>query len=271
MSEFVDSVALGVLQGLTEFLPVSSSGHLQALKTMQDSPELASKTLDIFLHFATLLAVFLVFRRDFVQLARGCFGGGEPRRRLLLVLVGAVPAGVVGLIIKKFDLLEGLETSFPYLVPICWLLTAGALWSLRKQVDGAREIDLKLALWVGCWQALAILPGVSRSGITIVSALWLGCRRESAATFSFLTATPLILGATVLEILDVFGSEGTGMAAGSVWPYLAGGVAAFVTGLGALVLLLRMLRGGALHRWAFYLVPVAVAYTAWLLLRNGGA
>lgn len=267
----VEAIVLGILQGLTEFLPVSSSGHLQALKTLQQSADLESKTLDIFLHFATLLAVFLVFRRDFLVLMRGLLGGGEPRRQLLLVILGAVPAGLVGLVVKKLDLLENWTISFPYLVPICWLGTAAALWSLRgvgrSEADAGRPIDVKLALCIGCWQALAILPGISRSGITIVSALWLGARRESAATFSFLTATPLILGATVLEIVDVFGPDGEGMAADAWATYFAGGAVAFITGWGALVLLLRMLRGGALHRWAYYLVPVAIAYGSWLLLR----
>lgn len=261
--ELWEALFMGVLQGLTEFLPVSSSGHLQAMKALGGSPLLEDLTLDVLLHMATLLAVILVFRSDFKRLLGGLFQGGEGRRWCWLVVVGAIPGGLAGLLAK--DWIEHLGARLPWLLPVCWLGTALALVSLRwiDREPGTRAMTIRAALWVGCWQAVALLPGVSRSGITIVAALWLGRRRDEAATFSFLIATPLILGATLLTGIELAGSESSHRP--SWGAILVGGLAAFVTGWAALRLLLRMLHRGALHRWAFYLIPLAIAYGSWLL------
>ncbi|MCA8961498.1 MAG: undecaprenyl-diphosphate phosphatase [Planctomycetes bacterium] len=258
-----DEMLLGAIQGLTEFLPVSSSGHLQAGERWLDSPLARDLSFDVFVHLATLVAVLWVFRRDFALLVRSVFEPGSEHRRLLgSVIVGAVPAGIVGLLLK--DVIESLPSRWPYLVAVCWLVTAASLYSLRF---GHREtrpsVTLPAALWIGAFQAVALLPGISRSGITICAALWIGCRREDAARFSFLCATPLIAGAAGLELFEVYRAGGP--PAGATWTgYLIGGGVALITGYIALTILLRMLKAGALHYWAYYLVVVAGVYSGWL-------
>lgn len=272
LGEVGESLLLGVVQGLTEFLPVSSSGHLLGLKALLGSSNLGDQTLDVFLHFATLIAVFLVFRSEFARLFRGLFRGGSERALLVAVILAASPAGIVGLLAG--DWVETLGGRFPGLLPVCWLLSAAALLSLRRSTaspespPASREEDLqqpigvRAALWVGVWQVLALLPGVSRSGITIAAGIWCGLRREQAASFSFLCATPLILGATLLKTIDLV--QESSASAFPLSSYLLGGVVAFFTGWGALIVLLRMLRGGSLHYWAYYLIPAALAYALWL-------
>lgn len=264
-SVVIESIVLGVVQGLTEFLPISSSGHLVAMKMVLGSPLIEDQTLDVFLHFATLLAVFLVFRGEFVRLFRGVFQGGADRRFVVAVTLGAIPAGVVGWLAR--DGIEGVGERYPFVVSAGWLFTALALWTLRKQkpdLDAsapATRLTPGVAVWVGLWQVLALLPGVSRSGSTIAAGVWGGLRRDEAASFSFLCGSPLILGATLLKVLDVVREP---PAAGvPVVAFLVGGLVAFATGLLALRFLLRSLRTGSLHYWAYYLVPLAVAYEIW--------
>lgn len=259
MDRLAESLALAVLQGLTEFLPVSSSGHLQALKRLTGSELAGDISLDVILHFATLLAVVVVYRREWARVVSGLWRGGEPRRDLMLVAVGVVPAGIVGLLLA--DRIELLPTRAPYLLPVCWGAMGLALLGSRGRGDGERTIGPRAALWIGAWQALALLPGVSRSGITILAALWIGVRREDAARYSFLIAAPLIAGATVLELPEIFSGEGVGAAPGVL---AIAFVVAFGVGYGALLLLLRMLRGGNLHWWGIYLLVIAAAFAAWV-------
>ncbi len=263
MIPYGEELLLGAIQGLTEFLPVSSSGHLHALEHWLDSPLAQDLSFDILVHFATLIAVVWVFRRDFRRLIASVFNGDPDQRRLLIaVVVGAVPAGVVGLLLK--DSIEEWPLQWPYLVSVCWLVTAGALFTLRRPPEETKpNVTITIALWIGAFQAIALLPGISRSGITICAALWMGCKREEAARFSFLCATPLIAGATVLQVYEVI--QDGGLPDGSTWTgYLVGGVTALVTGYFALTLLLKMLKSGSLHVWAYYLVPASALYAAWL-------
>ena len=265
MNTYIEAILLGVLQGISEFLPISSSGHLQALKEVLGSTELGDQALDVFLHFATLLAVLIIFRGEFLRLIRGLWTPGKDRQLLFYVIVGAIPAGLAGLLLKKlvFDPYPDILT--PY-IGVFWLITAGVLWTLRKPSAGdvGDGVNMKTAVWIGCWQILALLPGISRSGITIAAALWRGTRRDEAATFSFLMATPLILGATLLEVLNLRDVIEAGeFPKERLWAYGVGSLVAFVTGVFALLVLLKMLRTGLLHWWAYYLAPVAVLYSGW--------
>jgi len=265
MIPYRDEVILGIVQGLTEFLPVSSSGHLAALEIWLESPLAHDLTFDIFVHFATVLAVVVVFRKDFVFLFKGLSPGGrearEARHLAGLLLIGAVPAGVVGLLAQ--DPIARVPTLFPHAISLAWLLTAGALLSLKAIKPGRpeRALDARAAMWIGCMQIFALLPGVSRSGFTIVAALWWGLGARDAARFSFLCATPLILGATAKTLLELWSrSEGVVVPTG----FWVGGIAAALTGYLALLLLLGMLRKGALHWWAGYLLIAAASYSGWL-------
>lgn len=264
MNDLWLALGLAVLQGLTEFLPVSSSGHLQALKQVSGSSLSADLTLDILLHFATLLAVFVVYRRDYLRVLSGVWKGGEARRELGLVLLGTIPAGIVGVIFK--DRIEALPETHPYLLPLCWAAMGIALLGERGRMRGDRAIDVRAALWIGCWQAVAILPGISRSGTTILAALWFGVGREAAARYSFLVAAPLILGATALEVPGLVTGEGIAMAPAILAAAFA---VAFLVGLAALGLLLRLLRRGRLHWFGPYVLLVAAAFTLWLRFGRG--
>ena len=270
MQNWGETIALAILQGLTEFLPVSSSGHLEGWKRLSDSELRGDITLDIILHFATLLAVLIVYRAEVIRLLGGIFRAGTARRDLGLVIVGTVPAGLVGLLAK--DSIESFSLSTPMLLPICWAGCGLALLSSKRALgrsesgepeDGsfsAAGIGLPAAIWIGVWQSVALLPGVSRSGITIVSALWIGVRREAAARFSFLIAAPLIAGASLLELRDLFSGEGEVQLSASL---LVGFVTAFFVGWGALLLLLRLLEGGRLYLWGFYLLALAIFFGVW--------
>lgn len=264
MSDFALAIGLAIVQGLTEFLPVSSSGHLLALKRVSGSPLATDLSIDILLHFATLLAVLVVYRRDFLRVASGVWRAGEPRRELGLVVLGTIPAGIAGLIFE--DRIERLAETAPALLPLCWAAMGVALLSERGRIRGDRPVGIGAALWIGCFQAVAILPGISRSGTTILAALWFGVGREAAARYSFIIAAPLIVGATALEIPDLVAGEGV---ASAPWTLAAAFVTAFLVGLAALRMLLRLLRRGRLHWFGPYLLAVAGAFTLWLRFGAG--
>lgn len=199
----LDILLLAVVQGLTEFLPVSSSGHLVLLQHLLGSRE-GDLFLDVVLHVGTLGSVLLVYRREVRRLLRL----DRPARGYVLALaVGTLPAVAVGLLLK--DLIESAFAS-PVYAAVGLLLTGGLLLSTRVARAGQdlpepwepRPVPVRTSLLVGCAQALAICPGISRSGATIASSLWLGLGRAEAARFSFLLSVPAIAGALVLQLLD---------------------------------------------------------------------
>lgn len=214
---------LAILQGLTEFLPVSSSGHLVLARSYLPGGErLASDArVEVLLHVGTLLAVLFFYRREVLALMAGALGRGpEPgaQRRLLgLLVLGSVPAAVIGL-----GLEHQIEAIFaaPVYAAAFLLVTGTFLWLSRRLPDGRLELpDLsaRTALLIGCVQALAILPGISRSGSTIVAGLALGLSSPAAATYSFLLSIPAVGGAILLrggDLLDFCGTEPLAAAVG---------------------------------------------------------
>lgn len=199
----LDILLLAVVQGLTEFLPVSSSGHLVLLQDLMGSRE-GDLFLDIVLHMGTLGSVLLVYRREVRRLLR-C---DPPALGYVLALaVGTLPAVAVGLTLK--DVVEAVFEA-PVFAAAGLLVTGGLLLSTRAARAGEdlagrwepRPVPLTKSLLVGCAQALAICPGISRSGATIATSLWLGLGRAEAARFSFLLSVPAIAGALVLHLLD---------------------------------------------------------------------
>lgn len=259
--DLLQIIVLAIVQGVTEFLPVSSSGHLVIVEDWLahrgPADQQAELTLNIFLHLGTLLAVLVFYFRPIVRLLT------EDRRVIGLLLVGTLPAVVVGLSIKK--LMPELVTNS--LLSGCLLPVTGLilLVSARLPEGGIdyRNMSCAKALWIGIAQACAVLPGISRSGLTIVAGLSLGLRREAAATFSFLLAIPVIGGAGILEGCDLLQSGKLGIQA----TQLAIGVAvAMVVGLLALAWLLRWLRQGRLYLFAWWCFAVGAAVIAWHLL-----
>lgn len=264
----LQDIVLGVVQGLTEFLPVSSSGHLVVVPAIfgWDQPSL---TFDLVLHVGTLLAVLVAFRRDLWALAVGLFGGGpDPRRARItigLLALGSVPAALVGLTLESFfeDLFErpGWAVGF-------WVVTALVILGaehvgdrLAAAGDAGKPIGARRALGIGAAQAAAITPGLSRSGLTISAGLVSGVTREEATRFSFLLAIPAIIGATALQIPDVTGGEFEFTAS-----VFAGFVAAAVSGYLAVVYLLRYVRTHSLRPFAVYLLIAAPVCGAILAL-----
>ncbi len=255
----LQSVFLGALQGVAEFLPVSSSGHLvvtRSIMNLQEIPQL----FDIILHFATLLVVLIVFRKTIIRLITVLFrfvsrhSVDEDRGDLRLigvVLLGSVFTAVLGLGIEKLDV-----GAHPRLVSILFLVTAAILILSRFAVGSRdyRELGVKDGIITGIAQGLAVLPGISRSGMTISVALGLKMDRSRAGEFSFILSIPAIVGALLLELKDF--DELVSMIPPLV--LITGFISAFAVGMISLILLLRLIRGGKLYLFSIYLIPLGI-------------
>ncbi len=257
---FIDLCVLAIVQGLTEFLPVSSSGHLVLARTLLDVNVENPLVVDVALHVGTLLAVVAVYRHDVKELFFTTlrFPGVLLRRQeldassrmLVALLIGTVPAAIVGITLENWiedHLARILPVGLALLATSLLLLTAnrGGTWG-----TGKNEIGLGLAFLIGCAQAIAIMPGCSRSGWTIAIAMILGVEARMGAKFSFLLALPAIGGAALLQILRLSsGSASTNFD----WVELGGGILlSALTGYAACKLLLLVLRRGALRWFAAY-------------------
>lgn len=247
---------LGVIQGLTEFLPVSSSGHLVIVEALLNGNESAPDGLlvNVMLHGGTLAAILLVYWNRIWRLL------GQDRRGIGLLIVGTLPAVVVGLPLKLFfpELLAS-----PLLSGMMLVATGAMLLASTRLPVGETDFPhmrYRDAFRIGCFQAAAIMPGISRSGATIVAGLMSGLRRDAAATFSFLLAIPVIGGATLLELADLAIGGGNSTA---VFLLVSGAITSFVVGYLALRWLLIWLRRGRLHYFAFWCIPVGLAVIVW--------
>lgn len=256
---FFEAVVLGLVQGLTEFLPVSSSGHLVLFQDLLGLAE-PGVTLEVLLHFGTLLSIFWVFGKDFWELLR--FPRDAVQRRFLLLLaIGVIPAAVVGYFLSDY-----FETLFKstLVVGVMLLVTGGLLKLLTILPEGKKEIQGmkgRDALWIGVFQALAIMPGISRSGSTITAALWRGLDRVTAVRYSFMLAAPVILGATVNEVGHMVTA---GIEHSMIHLYLVGGLVAFASGVFAIKLFISLLKRQkfiyfAYYCWAVGSVAIAVS------------
>ncbi len=243
---------LAVIQGIAEFLPISSSGHLVIVgRLLGDTGE--SATTEIILHTGTLASILVVFWRRILSLL------STDRRVIGLLIVGTIPAGVIGVLIKTQA--EWIIKS-PLLAGCMLLVTAALLvimWRLPKADGSYGEMSYAKAFIVGCFQACAILPGLSRSGSTIVGGRWMGLKTDDAVTFSFLLAIPAILGATVLELKDLVEDGISGEAAGTL---AAGALISFVVGIFALKWLIRWASQDRLHWFAYWCAPVGLIVIA---------
>jgi len=270
---YVQAVVLGIVQGLTEFLPISSSGHLIVVPALLgwDDPFISSLAFGVMLHMATLLALLVFFRADWLRLVPAWFASigdrsidGDPDRRLAwLLLISTIPAVIAGLLLNDL-----IETAFrePRLVALTLVAGAAILWLAEQAGSRTRRIaDLSTAgaLGIGAAQAIALVPGISRSGISISAGLFAGLDRESAARFSFLMATPITAGAGLYEVRKlVTGEAGVSVDAGLL---VAGMIASLVAGLLAIAVLLRFLRTHPTTIFVVYrILLAAVILIAWL-------
>ncbi|MEE8363642.1 MAG: undecaprenyl-diphosphate phosphatase [Dehalococcoidia bacterium] len=268
---FVEAIVLGIVQGLTEFLPISSTGHLVLASWLLDWDD-PGLELDVTVHAGTLAAVLLYFRREWAAMARGVLSGGavtEPgpagdswnqRRMLVLLAIGTVPLGIVGLITYE-QLGGGLRTP----TSVGWLLMGTGVALAVGELFGRRlrrlgDLGVRDAGAVGLAQALAVLPGVSRSGVTIVAGLLGNMTRETAARFSFLLATPAILGASVVQAGDWWVGRAT---ADLEWgPLAVAAVMSFVASLAAIRGLMTLLQRGSLRPFVAYCLVAGAAVVA---------
>lgn len=263
-----DAILLGVIQGLTEFLPVSSDGHL-ALAQLWLGWTREPLTMTVMLHAGTLGVVIGFFRRELgqaaggavrgiVALARGSGGkvlAEDPGARLaLMVLVATIPTGVIGLALERPT--EALAQR-PLAVAGFLALSGIAVAATRLFGVGSRKVNVTTALAIGAVQGLAVLPGLSRSATTISLALGLGVDREEAARFSFVASVPAVAGAVVLKLAEVFESGVDEPA-----PYLVGVLVAALTGWFAVKLLYRLVKRGQFWYFALYLFPLSLAVAA---------
>lgn len=262
MNETLAAAILGVVQGLTEFLPVSSSGHLVLMQSWL--PVVGDPiAFDLILHLGTLLPVLWVYQGDVRSVVQDALSGQGPLlqrrgvRLLALVVVGSVPTAAIGLALE--DVFEHLFAT-PVAVGVALLLTGTALFATRFAPQGTINVSgmtWRQAVAIGFAQGLAITPGISRSGSTIAAGLFLGIDRETAARFSFLLSVPAILGAFVLKARDL------DVATASPEPLVVGFVAAAVSGYLALRVLLRLVKTGDFSRFCWYLWPAGLAAIAW--------
>jgi undecaprenyl-diphosphatase len=273
MDTVVQALVMGIVQGLTEFLPVSSSGHLIIVPYLfgWHDPFIDSLAFSVMLHIGTLLALLIYFWADWVRLVPAGLAairdrslGNDPDRRLAwLLLAATIPAAVAGFLFS--DIIESNVREVG-LVALTLVVGAGILWLADRQgarSKGVADVSFPVAVGIGAAQALALVPGISRSGISISAARFAGLDREAAARFSFLMATPVTTGAAIFELRKlVTGEAGVDV---SVGPLVVGMVAAFLSGLLAIGALLRYVRTRSLNVFVWYRVALAgVVLVAWL-------
>jgi undecaprenyl-diphosphatase len=262
--EFVQAIILGIIQGITEFLPISSSGHLIVLPKLLGWSD-QGLALDAVLHLATALAIIVYFRTDWLRLVKS-WRKGESFRK---IVIASIPAALVGLIFG--DMIEALFRS-PWVVVVMLVVVAIVMWfveSTYAEVKVAKtadknspvvSVDWPEALIMGVAQTLALIPGTSRSGITISAGMWRNVSRVNAARFSFLLGVPVTLGAGLVKLPSLFSVSDTN------WLFVAvAAVTTFIVALGAIHWLLKFLQSHTLKPFAIYRVLLAIVVSVFLL------
>jgi len=259
MVSIIEAIFLGVIQGITEWLPVSSSGHLVLAQHYLGVTE--SIELDAFLHVATVLVVVAYFRNEVTAIlkeinkaAKKAVAGKKPEKTknlalAYLILVACIPTGLIGLGFKDF--LEDLYTNAAA-VSLALIVT-GVFLLASKREKKPIQLDWGAALIIGLAQGLAIVPGISRSGATIAAALFLGVRRKEAAKFSFLILLPAAFGGLLLE----GGAIAAGVATSPI-QFMAGFTASLLVGYASLNYLMKIIKQGRFHIFAYYVIPLGI-------------
>ena len=259
---WIEALVLGIIQGLTEFLPVSSSGHLELAKFILGDTSLPedSMLMTVVLHAATALSTIVVFRKDILEIIMGLiqFKWNDQTKFTLKIIISMIPAGIVGVFFN--DEIEALFGGRLMLVGSMLILTA----VLLLMADRAKTTDKGVGNWyaiiIGISQAIAIIPGISRSGATISTRVLLGIDRSKAARFSFLMVVPLILGAMAKDLM----SGEINYESSQMLPLIIGFIAAFITGIAACTWMIALVKKAKLSWFALYCFIVgviAIVYT----------
>ena len=271
MSE-IQALLLGILQGLTEYLPVSSSGHLTIASSLFGIDGESNLTFTIAVHVATVLSTLVILWREIVWLIRGIFDTNaslwnKERKYALAILVSMIPVGIVGVFFK--DQVETIFGSGLLIVGICLIITALLLtFSYYAKPRQKEEVGTKDAFIIGLAQAVAVLPGLSRSGSTIATGLLLGNDKAKLAQFSFLMVIPPILGEALLDVMKAM-KHGADAVAGdiSMTALAVGFIAAFISGCAACQWMVNIVKKGKLIYFAYYCVVIAVIAIAYSIMK----
>lgn len=268
MTDIIHALILGIVQGLTEFLPVSSSAHLNLFPWIFGW-ESISESFDVALHLGTLLAIVLFFWKDWIKLIKGGYEQTVKRKKTTegrmfwYIVLATIPAGILSLVLDKIaDKIIGNNLNLEMLIIAITLIIMGIVLYIvdlkSKETVRYERISLKQAVLIGISQAVAAaFPGVSRSGITMTVARKLGIDRESAAKFSFMLAAPITAAAVIFDIKDfVFGL-----------PFIIGVLASFIVGVIVIKFLLNYLKNGSFKIFAIYRVIIGIAVIAIYLIR----
>ncbi|EPR73226.1 Undecaprenyl-diphosphatase [Winogradskyella psychrotolerans RS-3] len=262
--EIIDAIILGIIQGLTEFLPVSSSGHLEIGKAILGDNSVPKESLlfTVVLHFATALSTMVIFRKDILQIIKGVlkFEWNEDLQFISKIALSMLPAVIVGVFFEEE--LEQLFNGNILLVGCMLIVTAILLFLADKAKDTQKKVTFSNAFIIGVSQAIAMLPGISRSGATISTSVLLGNDKTKAARFSFLMVVPLIFGKIAKDLL---GGELT-YDSSNITALSVGFIAAFVAGLFACTWMIALVKKSKLSYFAIYCVVVGVIAIIWSLV-----
>lgn len=254
--DYLDAIILGIVQGFTEFLPVSSSGHLEIGKVILGDTSLPEESLlfTVILHFATALSTIVVFRKDIIQIIGGIFKfeWNEETQFTLKIILSMMPAVIIGLLFEKE--LESFFGGSIAFVGAMLIVTAVLLWLADRSKNTGKPVTFKDSIIIGVAQAIAMLPGISRSGATISTSVLLGNDKTRAARFSFLMVVPLIFGKIAKDLLS--GDITTQSANLGVMG--VGFVAAFISGLIACTWMISLVKKSKLRYFSIYCVIVGV-------------
>ncbi|KJD31731.1 UDP-diphosphatase [Tamlana nanhaiensis] len=260
----IDAIILGIIQGLTEFLPVSSSGHLELGKAILGDNSVPEESLlfTVVLHFATALSTIVIFRKDILSLIKGAlqFKWNEDLQFIFKIGISMIPAVVVGLFFE--EQLEALFSGNILLVGCMLIVTAVLLYFADKAKDTNKKVSFANAFVIGVSQAIAMLPGISRSGATISTSVLLGNDKTKAARFSFLMVVPLIFGKIAKDVL----SGDISMESQNFTALSIGFVAAFVAGLFACTWMIALVKKSKLSYFAMYCAIVGIIAIAVALM-----
>ena len=268
--EIIKVIILGIVQGFTEFLPISSSGHLVLAAEILNYTE-EGIAFEVFVHFGTLLSVLIVFRNEIIKMISAPYrvwvrkeNDSEIKEFLnwdFYVIIGTLPAAIIGLLFK--DEIESLFSSI-FLVLIMLTITGSVMFVSQFIKNRNIKLNINRSLLIGIAQACAILPGISRSGSTIVTGMALGIDREKAAKFSFILSIPAILGATVLKVNDLMASQTTNI---ELMNLIIGTVISCISGYIAILWLLDFVKKGRLQWFGYYCYLIAFFGLVWYAIK----
>lgn len=253
----INYVILGLIQGLTEFLPISSSGHLVIVRDFLGMVGTNDLAYDAVLQLATLVSVILYFSGDIIRMIF------KDQKQLLYLVIATIPAVIFGMTLETY--MEGVFRGLS-LVVLTLVMGSVVMW-FAERMYAERDTDIKkemtwpTALWIGFFQVLALVPGMSRSGMTISGGLFVGLDREMATRFSFLLSIPIILGSGGKKMLEIYQMGNLGLNT----PLLVGSITAFITGLVAIHFLLKFLRSHTLNLFVWYRILLAIGIVGYLV------